>query len=244
MKIIRMKAKKEINKADMFAVLCLVQSALVILTVVMLYMFSRINREEFLAIRKDIEVIFDEDLDIGGYFTPSEEKEGTLLPGTLSAAAYENKEYEKLYSDEEQSEEYAELSEDTPVMPVSGKITSDYGQRVHPVYSDSSFHEGRDIAAVRGTPIHAVADGCVIASGTAEKAGNYIKLQHADGSQTLYCHCEELFVSEGIYVRRGEVIASVGDSGLATGPHLHFEYHINGRAEDPALILDKAEDVY
>ena len=133
---------------------------------------------------------------------------------------------------------------DAPVMPVSGPVTSDYGYRIHPIDGGESFHSGRDIAADEGTGIRAALDGTVLAVGVGVSSGNYIKLDHGDGLVTLYCHCSEIYAGEGDIIRKGDIIAAVGQTGAATGPHLHFEVHSNSETEDPAVILDRAADVY
>ena len=131
-------------------------------------------------------------------------------------------------------------SAETPAQPVAGTVTSDYGERIHPVYGTASFHEGRDIAAEEGSPICAVLSGTVAGVGVGELSGNYVRIDHGDGTETFYCHCARVCVSEGETVRRGDVIAYVGQTGCATGPHLHFELRVNGEKRDPAALLDPA----
>ncbi|MBQ7688755.1 MAG: M23 family metallopeptidase [Clostridia bacterium] len=133
---------------------------------------------------------------------------------------------------------------DTPVMPVTGHVTSDFGERIHPIYGTEGFHAGRDIAADEGTPIYAALDGVVTAAGVGEKSGNYVKIDHGNGMETLYCHCSRLNVDTGVTVRKGDVIAFVGQTGLATGPHLHFEVHVNGAVCDPDYLLENACSVF
>ena len=127
-----------------------------------------------------------------------------------------------------------------PVMPVSGTVTSDYGDRLHPIYGETRFHAGRDIAAAAGTPIRAALDGEAVAVGVGEMSGNYIRLDHGNGVETFYCHCSSVCAAVGDAVKKGDVIAYVGQTGLATGPHLHFEFRIDGNASDPGLLLDGA----
>ena len=129
---------------------------------------------------------------------------------------------------------------DAPVLPVSGPVTSDYGERIHPITGEDSFHSGRDIGAEEGALISAVYDGEVIDTGVGELSGNYVKIDHGDGMVALYCHCSQVFVSVGDAVRKGDVIAAVGHTGAATGPHLHFEIRLNGELTDPAQVLDGA----
>lgn len=107
--------------------------------------------------------------------------------------------------------------------PVVGCTSSGFGYREHPIDKELKYHYGTDISASTGAEIHAFADGVVRAIGEEDGGyGKYIIIDHADGYSTLYAHCSELCVSSG-EVKRGEVIALVGQSGAATGPHLHFE---------------------
>ena len=129
------------------------------------------------------------------------------------------------------------------VMPVNGPVTSDYGERIHPITGEESFHSGRDIGADEGAKISAIDDGEVVSTGVGELSGNYVKIDHGDGLVALYCHCSKIFVEEGDEIRKGDVIASVGHTGAATGPHLHFEIRLNGELIDPARILDGAVSV-
>lgn len=133
---------------------------------------------------------------------------------------------------------------DAPLMPVCGAVTSDYGYRIHPINGGESFHSGRDISADEGSDIRAVYDGVVEAVGVGELSGNYVKIDHGDGVEALYCHCSAVYAKEGDVVRKGDIIAAVGQTGAATGPHLHFEIRVNGELCDPATLLDQAENVY
>lgn len=108
------------------------------------------------------------------------------------------------------------------VTPVHGTLTSAFGWREHPVVGDLRFHYGVDLAAENGTNICAFADGEVFATGESSTLGKYIILIHPGGYRTLYGHCSKILKSGGS-VSMGEVIATVGDSGMATGSHLHFE---------------------
>ena len=115
--------------------------------------------------------------------------------------------------------------------PVHGSLSSTFGWREHPVEGGSKFHYGVDLAAEEGTDILAFADGTVYASGESSTLGNYIMLQHQGGYITLYAHCSKVTATGGA-VARGDKIGEVGATGLATGPHLHFELH------DGALYLN------
>lgn len=108
--------------------------------------------------------------------------------------------------------------------PVPGHLTSTFGWREHPVEGGNRFHYGVDLAAEIGTDVVAFAAGEVYASGESSTLGNYIMLRHEGGYITLYAHCSRITASSGS-VAMGEKIAEVGDTGLVTGPHLHFELH-------------------
>ncbi|WP_350343564.1 M23 family metallopeptidase [Proteinivorax tanatarense] len=119
----------------------------------------------------------------------------------------------------------------TLTWPVTGAITSSYGYRMHPIRNVKSFHRGIDIGAKRGTPILAAASGEVVYSGYRSSYGNTVILKHGE-SFTLYAHAHKLKVEEGQWVEKGEVIATVGATGMATGPHLHFEVRIDENSAD------------
>jgi murein DD-endopeptidase MepM/ murein hydrolase activator NlpD len=108
--------------------------------------------------------------------------------------------------------------------------------RRHPILGFFRRHAGMDFKAGHGTPIVAVTDGVVSSSGRAGGCGNAVRLNHAGGIQTRYCHMSRMAVSAGQSVRRGQVIGYVGSTGLSTGPHLHYEMYRGGRAVDPASV--------
>ncbi len=249
MKIVRIKTKKTTDKKDMFAVLCLLQSLFAVAVVVLIFVVSKVDSDKFIQIKSDIEKIFKEDFDIGGYFTPFEsKKDGGELYDAKQVAFVSTEvkpEYQSKYEFTVKEDTLSEFYYSEAVMPVSsGIVTSSYGSRMHPVYSVESFHSGIDIAASEGSKIYAVLDGTVTDAGYADTAGYYVRIEHENDKVTLYCHCSELFVEKGINVRKGDVIAAVGQTGLATGPHLHLEYYENGKTVDPQTLLDKAQNVY
>lgn len=108
--------------------------------------------------------------------------------------------------------------------PIAAPLTSPFGWREHPVSGGTKFHYGVDLGAATGTDICAFADGEVYATGDSSSLGYYIMIQHADGYMTLYAHCSKITVTSGA-VTMGQKIAEVGETGIATGPHLHFELH-------------------
>lgn len=117
---------------------------------------------------------------------------------------------------------------------VSTYITSEYGTRVHPVTGKVKTHSGIDVGAGHGTNIYAAADGVVLVAGwNSGGYGNYVVINHGSGLTTLYAHCSSLNVSAGQSVKKGQVIAKVGSTGLSTGPHLHFEVLVNGSHTNP-----------
>lgn len=128
-------------------------------------------------------------------------------------------------------------SERNFVWPVRGFITSNYGYRVHPIRGSVIFHSGIDIAAMYGAPICATASGLVIYSGWYGGYGNAVIVDHGNGYSSLYAHCSTVFVGKGQSVTQGNIIASIGSTGMSTGPHLHFEIRQNGVPVDPRSRL-------
>ena len=121
-----------------------------------------------------------------------------------------------------------------PILPVSGRLTSDMGRRVNPVTGHSGNHNGQDIAAPAGTPIRPTASGTVAEIGHDAGRGNYVVLDHADGSQSKYFHMQsEANFDVGHEIRAGDAIGRVGSTGRSTGPHLHYELWKNGQPVDP-----------
>lgn len=123
------------------------------------------------------------------------------------------------------------------------RLTSPFGYRYHPISGQLDFHYGLDLAAPEKTPIYATVAGVVQIADTHESYGNYILIDHYNGFSTLYAHCNKLLVEEGDLVTRGEKIALVGQTGEATGNHLHFEIRLNGIRYDPLWILGDGEKV-
>lgn len=122
-------------------------------------------------------------------------------------------------------------------MPLTGRISSKFGSRFHPIDKKTKFHGGVDIAVPRGTPINSAADGVVTFAGKRGGYGNVVIVEHADGRETFYAHCDKLLVEKGQIVSGGELIAKAGSTGKSTGPHLHFELRENGKSIDPMKFL-------
>ena len=122
--------------------------------------------------------------------------------------------------------------------PARGWITGEFGDR-RGRHNRGHFHEGIDIAAPTGTSIVAPADGVVVFSGYRQGYGQAIIIDHGYGMSTLYGHCSQMLVGEGAQVKRGMLIATVGNTGRSTGPHLHYEVHVDGAPVDPLLYISE-----
>lgn len=121
-------------------------------------------------------------------------------------------------------------------------VSSGYGWRTDPFAENGpaeaeDFHRGVDLACAEGTPVLAAMDGVVLAAGRSASYGNYIRLCHPDGVETLYAHLQYLFVRSGEVVQAGQVIGAAGQTGRATGPHLHFELLERTVRCDPSALL-------
>lgn len=121
-------------------------------------------------------------------------------------------------------------------LPTDGTLTSSFGSRLSPTTGQPGFHYGLDIAAEEGTKIGAFADGTVREVGESSY-GNYLIIDHEDGFSTLYAHCSSISATVGDRVSCGEEIARVGQTGNATGPHLHLELWKDGAALNPSHYL-------
>jgi len=123
------------------------------------------------------------------------------------------------------------------VLPCAAPITSGFGWRMHPILGYERFHSGIDFGADYGTLIAAADSGTVIFAGWYGGYGTAVIIDHGNGITTLYGHTSELYVTEGQTVQRGQAIATVGSTGLSTGPHLHFEVRQAGEPVDPTAYL-------
>ncbi len=125
------------------------------------------------------------------------------------------------------------------VYPVMGpRKSSDYGMRSHPKLKTKRHHHGVDLAAPEGSPIRAISSGVVIFADPWGGYGNLVVLKHSDGTTTShYGHCKTLKVKTGQRVVAGKVIATVGSTGISTGPHLHFEVRVGGKPDNPEKFL-------
>jgi len=120
--------------------------------------------------------------------------------------------------------------------PIAGEVSSSFGYRNHPVDKVIKFHYGTDIAAKKGTPVTAFADGKVLATGESTTLGKYVILYHGD-METQYAHCDSISVADGQAVKKGDKIATVGCTGNATQTCLHFELKVNGQYVNPEYYI-------
>jgi murein DD-endopeptidase MepM/ murein hydrolase activator NlpD len=131
------------------------------------------------------------------------------------------------------------LPRDAPV--VDGFVGSGFGMRTDPFTGEYTMHTGIDFAAPIGTPIFAAAGGVVASAELHPEFGNAITIDHGNGLSTLYAHASRIVVKMGDIVRKGQEIALVGTTGRSTGPHLHFEVHVNGVPQNPTKYLASAK---
>ena len=127
------------------------------------------------------------------------------------------------------------------IQPLSNKdltrIASGFGMRIHPIYGIAKMHNGLDFTAPQGTPIYATGDGQVITAGVGGGTGNHVIINHGYGYETEYMHMVRIKAKPGQKVKRGEVIGWVGSTGASTGPHCHYEVHVNGNPVDPVYFF-------
>lgn len=115
----------------------------------------------------------------------------------------------------------------------SGWLSSRFGSRISPINGKPEFHSGVDIAAPAGTAVKSVASGIITAVGSDPVSGNYIKIDHFEGLQSIYCHLKKTLVAEGSVVMSGEKIAIIGSTGASTGIHLHLIFVLGGERVNP-----------
>ena len=133
------------------------------------------------------------------------------------------------------------LKETLPTLyPVDVPYTSSsFGWRRDPFLGIRAFHKGLDFSAAHGEKIRSTGAGMVTMVGKGKNYGNFLKIKHGDGLETRYAHSSKILVKKGDIVEKNQVIALVGNTGRSTGPHLHYEIRLNGRALDPRQYLKK-----
>ncbi len=140
--------------------------------------------------------------------------------------------YKKLISTMERKDDSLRFLPAIKPVP-NGRLTDGFGRRRHPIFKRIMPHYGVDLAANRGTPILASADGYVNFTGKNGGYGLFISINHKYGFETKYGHLQKIYVRRGQFVKRGEKIGEVGNTGISTAPHLHYEVHYHGKAIDP-----------
>lgn len=128
------------------------------------------------------------------------------------------------------------------IYPSYGRISDGYGWRMHPITEKRSYHHGLDLANKAGTPIYATADGVVKKIQTLKLMGNFVVISHNFGYETRYGHLQKFLVKVGQEVKRGDIIALMGNSGRSTGAHLHYEVIRYNKHRNPYKYLNKLED--
>lgn len=128
------------------------------------------------------------------------------------------------------------------IYPAYGRISDPFGWRIHPITGKRSFHYGLDFGNIKGSPIYATADGVVQLVSKHKYLGKFLTVSHNFGYQTKYGHLNKILVKEGETVKRGQIIAEMGDSGRSTGSHLHYEVVRYSKHRNPYDYLNKLED--
>jgi len=121
--------------------------------------------------------------------------------------------------------------------PARGWVTSDFGQRLDPYTAERMMHTGLDIAAEHGKPVYSPSDGTVVFAGPEGTYGNVLVIDHGYGIKSRYGHLAKMLVKPGDRVKRGQEIASIGNTGRSTGPHLHYEVRVNGLPQNPRKFI-------
>jgi murein DD-endopeptidase MepM/ murein hydrolase activator NlpD len=124
------------------------------------------------------------------------------------------------------------------IWPVYGRIRSKFGWRIHPLTGKRRFHKGIDIPCWSGAPIKSSADGVIKYAGWSGTFGRVVIIDHSFGYRTIYAHASQLLVRKGEYIKKGQIIAQVGTSGLSTGSHVHYEIRRWDKAVNPKTYLD------
>lgn len=178
----------------------------------------------------------------GGYFDNSIDFLGSNSSLKLDEAlSYADEAARKLSFEKAQYEDISrqlkknqKLSNCIPaIKPVKGYITSDFGTRMHPILHRKRMHDGIDLIVNTGTPVHSTGDGYISYVGRRGGYGLTVEVNHGFGYKTVYAHLSKAKVKRGQKISRGDVIAESGNTGLSTGPHLHYEVQHNGKKLDP-----------
>jgi murein DD-endopeptidase MepM/ murein hydrolase activator NlpD len=163
----------------------------------------------------------------------------TSVFGMGGEEAIDNIPYFESYMEAEKLVDIPKQDTNSMFLPIKGRITSEYGWRVHPISGKKSFHTGLDIGADYNTKIKSALSGTVRAAVKDDPDyGNYLIISHSNNVETMYAHCNKLLVEKGDTVDKKEVVALVGSTGISTGPHLHFEVRISGSRLNPKWFVE------
>jgi len=170
---------------------------------------------------------------------PAAQENLAALPGRLGSLLGEAEKQERSLRElQEYFDDRHSLLATTPsIWPTRGWLTSEFGVRLDPVAAERKMHEGMDVATPHGQPVVAPSDGTVVFRGMEGGYGNVLVIDHGYGVKTRYGHLSQVLVALGERVKRGARIASVGNTGKSTGPHLHYEVRVNGIAENPRKFI-------
>ncbi|NLN85198.1 MAG: peptidoglycan DD-metalloendopeptidase family protein [Candidatus Cloacimonetes bacterium] len=127
------------------------------------------------------------------------------------------------------------------IHPTFGKISSPWGYRMHPIIGEVRLHQGVDISNKTGTPIYATADGVVSKAQDDNGWGKVVNIDHVDDYMTLYAHLSSIKVKVGEVVSKGQIIGLMGNTGMSTGPHLHYGVYRRGNSVDPVPFMNRRD---
>ncbi len=175
--------------------------------------------------------LLPKDLQALGYGGSSENEVSASVDNMIERARMQEQSFQQLKGYLEQQS--ALLLHTPSIWPVSGWLSSGFGRRRSPFTGNWEFHEGLDIVAPAGTPICVTANGAVRDAGYRSGWGRVVEVDHGFGYVTFYGHCQSIKCSDGQWVKRGDVIATVGHSGSATGNHLHYGIKVAGNWVNP-----------